>query len=94
MGVRQDRDRRAAHHHHRQQPKDTDSWFVGYAPAPGAKAVAAAPFPEQGYGATTAAPPRSRTCSRPRWASSAQAPEARLRYAGCGSRYDSRANRS
>ena len=26
-------------------PKDTDSWFVGYAPAPGAKAVAAALFP-------------------------------------------------
>ena len=37
-------------------PKDTDSWFVGYAPAPGAKVVAAALFPASGYGATTAAP--------------------------------------
>jgi peptidoglycan glycosyltransferase len=36
--------------------KDTDAWFVGYAPAGDPKAVAAALFPAAGYGAGTAAP--------------------------------------
>ncbi len=37
--------------------KNTDAWFVGYAPAGHPRYVAAALFPNQGAGATTAAPP-------------------------------------
>jgi hypothetical protein len=37
-------------------PKNTDSWFVGYAPAGKPKIVVAALFPAQGAGAATAAP--------------------------------------
>jgi peptidoglycan glycosyltransferase len=36
--------------------QNTDSWFVGYAPADDPKIVVGALFPEQGAGATTAAP--------------------------------------
>lgn len=36
--------------------KDTDAWFVGYAPADDPKVVVCALFPNQGYGADTAAP--------------------------------------
>ena len=36
--------------------KFTDAWFVGYAPAGDPKVVVAALFPNQGYGADTAAP--------------------------------------
>jgi len=36
--------------------KLTDSWFVGYAPIPAPKVVAAALFPSSGYGADVAAP--------------------------------------
>jgi penicillin-binding protein A len=37
-------------------PKDTDAWFVGYAPVGAPRIVAGALFPNQGAGATTAAP--------------------------------------
>jgi cell division protein FtsI/penicillin-binding protein 2 len=37
-------------------PLNTDSWFVGYAPVGHARIVVGALFPEQGAGATTAAP--------------------------------------
>ncbi len=37
-------------------PKNTDSWFVGYAPVGRPKIVVGALFPEQGAGAQTAAP--------------------------------------
>jgi hypothetical protein len=37
-------------------PKNTDSWFVGYAPAGNPKIVVGALFPEQGAGAQPAAP--------------------------------------
>jgi penicillin-binding protein A len=37
-------------------PQNTDSWFVGYAPAGRPRIVVGALFPEQGAGATTAAP--------------------------------------
>jgi cell division protein FtsI/penicillin-binding protein 2 len=37
-------------------PKNTDSWFVGYAPVGKPRVVVGALFPEQGAGATTAAP--------------------------------------
>ena len=36
--------------------KFTDSWFVAYAPAGNPKVVVCALFPDQGYGAETAAP--------------------------------------
>ncbi|HEX3804579.1 MAG TPA: penicillin-binding transpeptidase domain-containing protein [Solirubrobacteraceae bacterium] len=36
--------------------KDTDAWFVGYAPVGDPKVVVCALFPNQGYGADTAAP--------------------------------------
>jgi penicillin-binding protein A len=36
--------------------QNTDSWFVGFAPAGGPRIVVGALFPEQGAGATTAAP--------------------------------------
>jgi penicillin-binding protein 2 len=36
--------------------KFTDSWFVAYAPVGHPKIVVSALFPNQGYGATTAAP--------------------------------------
>ena len=36
--------------------KFTDSWFVAYAPVGDPKIVVSALFPNQGYGATTAAP--------------------------------------
>jgi peptidoglycan glycosyltransferase len=36
--------------------KDTDAWFVAYAPAQDPKVVVCALFPNQGYGADTAAP--------------------------------------
>jgi penicillin-binding protein A len=36
--------------------KDTDAWFVGYAPVGHPKVVVCALFPNQGYGADTAAP--------------------------------------
>jgi cell division protein FtsI/penicillin-binding protein 2 len=36
--------------------KETDAWFVGYAPAGSARVVACALFPSAGYGAQTAAP--------------------------------------
>ena len=36
--------------------KDTDAWFVAYAPAQNPKVVVCALFPNQGYGADTAAP--------------------------------------
>jgi beta-lactamase class D len=36
--------------------KATDSWFVGYAPAGDPKVVVCALFPDQGFGAATAAP--------------------------------------
>ncbi|HWD86288.1 MAG TPA: penicillin-binding transpeptidase domain-containing protein, partial [Solirubrobacteraceae bacterium] len=36
--------------------KDTDAWFVGYAPVGNAKVVACALYPASGYGAATAAP--------------------------------------
>lgn len=36
--------------------KDTDAWFVGYAPVGDPKVVVCALFPSQGYGADTAAP--------------------------------------
>jgi penicillin-binding protein A len=36
--------------------KDTDAWFVGYAPAGHPKLVVCALFPNQGYGGDTAAP--------------------------------------
>ncbi len=36
--------------------KETDSWFVAYAPAGAPKVVVCALFPDQGYGAATAAP--------------------------------------
>jgi peptidoglycan glycosyltransferase len=36
--------------------KDTDGWFVGYAPVGHAKVVACALYPASGYGAATAAP--------------------------------------
>jgi cell division protein FtsI/penicillin-binding protein 2 len=36
--------------------KDTDGWFVGYAPVGRAKVVACALYPASGYGAATAAP--------------------------------------
>ncbi len=36
--------------------KDTDAWFVGYAPVGRAKVVACALYPASGYGAGTAAP--------------------------------------
>ncbi len=36
--------------------KETDAWFVGYAPANDPKVVVCALFPNQGYGADTAAP--------------------------------------
>ncbi len=36
--------------------KDTDAWFVGYAPAGSPKVVACALYPASGYGASTAAP--------------------------------------
>jgi penicillin-binding protein A len=36
--------------------KDTDAWFVAYAPAEDPKVVVCALFPNQGYGADTAAP--------------------------------------
>jgi cell division protein FtsI/penicillin-binding protein 2 len=36
--------------------KETDAWFVGYAPAGRPRVVACALFPNAGYGATTAAP--------------------------------------
>jgi cell division protein FtsI/penicillin-binding protein 2 len=37
-------------------PQNTDSWFVGYAPARSPRIVVGALFPEQGAGAQTAAP--------------------------------------
>lgn len=37
-------------------PKNTDAWFVGYAPVPRPRIVVAALFPNQGAGGTTAAP--------------------------------------
>jgi cell division protein FtsI/penicillin-binding protein 2 len=37
-------------------PQNTDSWFVGYAPAGAPRIVVGALFPEQGAGAQTAAP--------------------------------------
>jgi peptidoglycan glycosyltransferase len=37
-------------------PKNTDSWFVGYAPAGAPRIVVGALFPNQGAGGTTAAP--------------------------------------
>jgi len=37
-------------------PQNTDSWFVGFAPAGKPKIVVGALFPEQGAGAQTAAP--------------------------------------
>jgi cell division protein FtsI/penicillin-binding protein 2 len=37
-------------------PRNTDSWFVGYAPVGHPRFVVGALFPEQGAGATTAAP--------------------------------------
>jgi peptidoglycan glycosyltransferase len=36
--------------------KDTDGWFVGYAPVGNAKVAACALYPASGYGAATAAP--------------------------------------
>jgi penicillin-binding protein A len=36
--------------------KETDSWFVAYAPASNPKVVVCALFPDQGYGSATAAP--------------------------------------
>jgi cell division protein FtsI/penicillin-binding protein 2 len=36
--------------------KDTDAWFVGYAPVGHPKVVVCALFPGQGHGADTAAP--------------------------------------
>jgi beta-lactamase class D len=36
--------------------KETDSWFVAYAPANAPKVVVCALFPDQGYGSATAAP--------------------------------------
>lgn len=36
--------------------KNTDAWFIGYAPVGDPKVVVAALFPNQGYGADTAAP--------------------------------------
>ena len=38
-------------------PRNTDAWFVGFAPAGRAKVVAGALFPNAGAGAATAAPP-------------------------------------
>jgi cell division protein FtsI/penicillin-binding protein 2 len=38
-------------------PKNTDAWFVGYAPAGRPRVVAGALFPNQGAGGGTAAPP-------------------------------------
>ncbi|MFL5861851.1 MAG: penicillin-binding transpeptidase domain-containing protein [Solirubrobacteraceae bacterium] len=38
-------------------PKNTDAWFVGYAPAGHPRVVAGALFPNQGAGGGTAAPP-------------------------------------
>lgn len=38
------------------EAKDTDAWFVGYAPVGDPKVVVCALFPNQGYGADTAAP--------------------------------------
>ena len=38
------------------EAKDTDAWFVGYAPVGRAKVVVSALFPSQGYGGDTAAP--------------------------------------
>ena len=38
------------------EAKATDAWFVGYAPVGDPKVVVAALFPNQGYGADTAAP--------------------------------------
>jgi hypothetical protein len=38
-------------------PKNTDAWFVGYAPAGAPKIVVGALFPNAGAGAATAAPP-------------------------------------
>jgi cell division protein FtsI/penicillin-binding protein 2 len=38
-------------------PKNTDAWFVGYAPVGHPRFVAGALFPNQGAGGGTAAPP-------------------------------------
>jgi cell division protein FtsI/penicillin-binding protein 2 len=38
-------------------PKNTDAWFVGYAPVPHPRFVAGALFPNQGAGGAAAAPP-------------------------------------
>jgi cell division protein FtsI/penicillin-binding protein 2 len=38
-------------------PKNTDAWFVGYAPVGHPRVVAGALFPNQGAGGGTAAPP-------------------------------------
>jgi penicillin-binding protein A len=38
-------------------PKNTDAWFVGYAPVPHPRVVAGALFPNQGAGGAAAAPP-------------------------------------
>ncbi len=37
-------------------PKNTDAWFVGYAPVGAPRIVVAALFPNQGAGGATAAP--------------------------------------
>jgi cell division protein FtsI/penicillin-binding protein 2 len=37
-------------------PKNTDAWFVGYAPVGAPRIVAGALFPNQGAGGATAAP--------------------------------------
>jgi cell division protein FtsI/penicillin-binding protein 2 len=37
-------------------PRNTDAWFVGYAPVGHPRIVVGALFPEQGAGGTTAAP--------------------------------------
>ncbi len=39
------------------EAKDTDAWFVAYAPVQDPKVVVCALFPNAGYGADTAAPP-------------------------------------
>ncbi len=39
-----------------QSPKNTDAWFVGYAPVGAPRIVAGALFPNQGFGGDTAAP--------------------------------------
>ena len=45
------------HNKNANSPKNTDAWFVGYAPVGHPRVVAGALFPNQGFGATAAAPP-------------------------------------